>query len=60
MTGHAALVGIGRRDTDLDLVPRSAVVKLENPMTSVGGLDKIVCSASSEDGCGGSSCSCEV
>jgi hypothetical protein len=42
MTGHAALVGVERRDTDLDLVPGSAVIELENPMTSVGGFDEIV------------------
>lgn len=59
MTGYTALVGVGRRDTNLDLVSRSAVVELENPMASVSGLDKIVWRAGSEDGCGGSSCSCE-
>lgn len=59
MTGHAAFIGVGRRDADLDLVSGSAVVELENPMTSVGGLDKIVWRAGGEDGRGGSSCSCE-
>jgi hypothetical protein len=60
MTGHAALVGIERRDAGLDLVPGSAVVELENPMASVSGLDEIFRRAGGKDSCGSSSCSCGV